>query len=610
MSSSRPRFRYRARRAGDHARFARRRIWPWVTAGVFALVLVVGIVGAVFAREALSVRDDLMAAKSKVGQITSLVSAGDTEGVQRVAQETLELTARADKTVAGPLWDFAAGVPFVGQNIAAVKSATQATHILVRDAVPVGVRLLETIDPSKLKLEGGGINLDPFEQAQSDLPAITAAFGAAKAKIEPIELDALHPVVSDALRELIEVVDQAAPALEMLEKYLPTLLQMLGKDEPREYMVIFQNNAEIRATGGNPATFNVMQVEAGDVEKRDDWVSAQAFNMGISGVQYADMPQETLDLYEWDFARFSQNYSRTPDFPTTAHLFNSLWQNASGEPLDGVISIDPPALARMLTVTGPVTLADGSEINADNAVSMLLFETYERFGLDGASADAYFADVADRVFEKVTSGDWDPMAMLKALQWGVEEQRIYAWFPREEEQAVSLELGIDGALSSDNEAETQVGVYVNDAAYSKLEYFYSQDVAVTCDTAARTMTTTLTMRNTITDPNLNGYTLGWRNNSLGLPRTTMILDVMYFAPPGSTITGFEPAAGDFDGWDRAGAEKGHPVQSVSVALPMGETRTVSFTSTLPEGELGPLAVRHAPTVGETPVTIDASCGGL
>jgi len=609
--SPRSRYRYRATRAGDHETFKRRRRWPWITAGVAVLAIaIVGVVGALFAREALSVRDDLMAAKEKVSSLTALVREGDTDGIQRVAAEALALTTRADETVRGPLWDLTAAVPFVGHNVSAVRGATEATHILVRDAVPVGVRLLEAIDPSNLKLEGGGINLQPFEAAQADLPAINQAFGAAKAKIDPIDLTSLHPVVSGALAELVDVIDQAAPAVDMLERYLPTLLQMLGKDGARQYMVLFQNNAEIRATGGNPATFSVMGVDAGAIEMREDWATEQAFAMGISGTQYADLPQETLDLYEWDFAGFSQNYSRTPDFPTTAEMFRSLWTAASGEELDGVISIDPPTLALMLSVTGPITLDDGSEINADNAVSTLLFDTYERFGTNGLAADAYFADVADRVFSKVTAGDWDPMSMIQALQKGVEQQRIYGWFLREEEQAIADELGIDGRLSTDNSERTEVGVFVNDAAYSKLEYFYTQDVTVSCDAAAGTMTTTLTMANTITDPNLNGYTLGWRNPRLGLPRTTMILDVMYFAPPGSTITGFDPAVGDFAGWDRAGTEGGHAVQSVSIALPMGEKRTVSFTSSIPEGELGPLSVRHSPAVGDTPVTVANSCQGL
>lgn len=611
MRTTRPRYRYRADRAGDHAVLTRRRRWPWIVGGALVVIVAtLAVVGTLFAREALSVRDDLLAAKSKLGQITALVSAGDTAGIQQVADETLDLTTRADTTVRGPLWDLSAAIPFVGQNVSAVREATEATHILVRDAVPVGVRLLENINPRNLQLEGGGINLEPFEAAQADLPAINTAFGAAKEKIDPIDLDALHPVVSDALRELVDVINDAAPALEMLEKYLPTVLPMLGSEGPRTYMVLFQNNAEIRALGGNPGAFSVMVADQGRVETREDAATAYAYWIGrYADLQYVDLPEETLSLYEYDFAIRSQNFTRTPNFPTAASMFSGMWNTASGETLDGVISIDPVMLARMLAVTGPVTLDDGSQVTADNAVSLLLFDAYETYSSDAASNE-YFAMVADRVFEKITSGNWDPMAMFAALQWGVEEQRVYGWFPREAEQALAADLDFDGELSADNAAETEVGVFVNDAAYSKLEYFYSQEVHVSCDTAARTTTTTLTMHNTITDPNLNNYTLGWRNNNLGLPRTTMILDVLYFAPPGSTIASSDPSTSDFDGWDRSGAENGHFAESISVAVPMGESRTVSFTSSIPEGDLGPIAVRYAPTVGETPVTIDDSCKGL
>lgn len=615
MRSPRTRARHRVDRTGDHAAPKRRRIWPWITGVGIVLLLAIGVVawvGSIFAREALSVRDDLAAAKNKLGSIPALVESGNSAAIEAAASDALALTTRAEKTVQGDIWGFAAGVPFVGQNVAAVRSATEATHILARDAVPVGVRLLETMTPESLKVEGGGINLEPFVQAQADLPTINAAFAAAKAKIDPIELDDLHPVVSDALTEVVEVIDQVAPALEGLEKYLPTLLPMLGQDGPRQYMVLFQNNAEIRATGGNPSWFTIMQVDNGAIHMREDWVVDQAFNMGLSGVQYYhDVAPETAALYESNWLRYSQNYSRTPDFPTQAAAFESLWGAASGEGLDGVISLDPPLLAAMLAVTGPVDLSDGTQITSDNVVSTLLFDVYERFGLDNDASDRYFSEVIDRVFDKLTGGDWDPLGMLDALETGVSDQRIYAQFDREQEQALAVELGIDGALTADNARKTQVGVFVNDVSISKLEYFYSQEVAVTCDASAGTMTTTLTMHNSITDPNLNGYTLAWRNDRVGgFPNTTMALDVVYFAPPGSTITASDPASGDASGWDRAGAERGHEAKSLLIAVPMGESRTVSFTSTIPEGDLGPLSVRFAPTVTDTPVTIDGSCGGL
>lgn len=608
MSPSTHRYRYRADRPGQHATLKRRRVWPWVLTGTLVLLIAVGVMGAVFAREALSVRDDLLAAKSKLGQITGLANQGDTEGLQTVAAEALELTTRANDTASGPLWNVAASIPLVGQNISAVQAATSATHILVRDAVPVGVRLLETIDLDQLSVESGGINLEPFRLAQADLPVINSAFAAAQAKIAPIELDGLHPVVADAVRELVDVVDEAAPAVALLEKYLPTIIAMLGGDGERTYMVLFQNNAEIRATGGNPGAVSVMSVDNGAVEQREDDTVLQAhWLFREARTPAAELPAETLELYERDFTLHSANYTRTPDFPTAAALFSGVWTKASGSQPDGIIALDPLVLAKILEVTGPVTTEEGTEINSENLVETLLFDTYERFGVQGQLADAYFADVADRTFQLLTSGNWDPMKMLDALKWGVDQGRIYGWFAREDEQALAVELGIDGELSADNAEATEVGIYVNDASHGKLDYFYAQEIAVTCDAASRTMTTTLTMHNNVPSPNLNGYTLGWRNSSLGLARTTMIHDVLFFAPPGAEIIGYEPAS-DFAGWDRSGTEKGHAVQSVSLTIPMGESRTVSFTSTIPDGEVGPLHVRFTPTLGDTPLTVADTCG--
>ena len=90
----------------------------------------------------------------------------------------------------------------------------------------------------------------------------------------------------------------------------------------------------------------------------------------------------------------------------------------------------------------------------------------------------------------------------------------------------------------------------------------------------------------------------------------MLMDVLYFAPPGATIIGVDPGAGDADGLDRLSTEEGRQAQSIAVMVDRGQTRTVSYTSALPEGELGPISVRFSPTVTDTPVTIAPSCTEL
>lgn len=81
-------------------------------------------------------------------------------------------------------------------------------------------------------------------------------------------------------------------------------------------------------------------------------------------------------------------------------------------------------------------------------------------------------------------------------------------------------------------------------------------------------------------------------------------------PPGATIAGVDPAEGDAADLARTSTEDGRSAQSIAVLLDRGQTRTVTYTSVLPEGPLGPLSVRYSPTVTDTPVTIAASCAEL
>ncbi len=166
---------------------------------------------------------------------------------------------------------------------------------------------------------------------------------------------------------------------------------------------------------------------------------------------------------------------------------------------------------------------------------------------------------------------------------------------------------LDGGLRPDNDAATQLGIYLNDFSVGKLEYHLSTEVFATCNAVDRTVNVSMNMRNSITDDITNAYTLGFRNDSYGLPKTTMMLDTLFFAPPGATITAIDPGDGDIPSLSRSGVENGNVGESRLVTLGEGQTRTVSYTVQLPAGPLGPLDLRHTPTANDTPVTVDSSC---
>ncbi|KAF2419628.1 hypothetical protein B2K11_04080 [Microbacterium sp. B35-30] len=573
------------------------------------LGVVAAIVGMQFLSEVKTARAALEQAKTQLSTLSTELGSADQAQVQATADAITQNVAVAAEIVEGPLWNVAAKVPFVGQNVDAVQRVTRAVDILVDRALPPGMQFMATADLDKLAVEGGGINLEPFRQVQGSIPEIAAAFTAAQAEVAPIDSSSLLPEVAEPIDQITTIIDQAAPAIDIAEKYLPTLLDMAGSGGTKTYLIIFQNNAEIRATGGNPAASMILTMTDGKLGYADQASSATFYAAGTQDEEHMSLPAETTGLYLPTLTRHSQDYTFTPDFPTTAQLFQSLWTATTGATFDGVISIDPVVLSHMLAVAGPVTLASGEQLTAENAVPVLLSESYERFP-NGAASDIFFADTAKRVFDHLTAASWDPMKMLAALEQSANEQRVNLAFTNPEAQALAVELGVDGALATDNVAQTQVGIYLNNSSVSKLDYHLTSAITATCDAAARTMTTTMTLHNSITDDIHSNYTLGWRNGSYGLPRTTMMLDVLFFAPHGAQITQTTPAAGDVQRWERSGVEKGNTAVSKTVFVPKDETVTVSYTVAFPEGELGPLNLRHTPTARDTAVTVDASCEAL
>lgn len=563
------------------------------------------VVAGIFAAQAISVENDLNSAKAQLSSIMHYVKNGDSAQIAKVGDDVLAQTQHAADTVNGPLWDLAVKVPLVGANVDAVRRATEATNILAEGALPAGVKLLGALKIDKMSVSGGGINLEPVVAASASLPRIRTAFADAKATLAGVDRKKILPVVDHAISSLVTVVDQAGPALTTVEQYLPTLLDIAGAHEKRNYMLIFQNLAESRAQGGLPAATAVIQIDDGHF-KLEAQTSTFSFPRDI---QVIFPPYETQALYEADTFKGFGNYTRTPNFTTTAHAFDALWGIARGGHLDGVISLDPVVLSYMLKITGPIKTLDGRTLDSHNVVDALLNDAYRRYH-GNARQDAFFGSTAQKVFTKVASGNYNLMNMLDELTIAVKQDRMHAWFLRPDEEKMAVDFGLQGDLEKTNKKTTQAGIFLNDANYSKLEYFMKTKVTLTCDAAAGTMTESITITNNAPLQGLASYQLSHRPK-YNLPRTTIVDDVMYFAPPGSTITNVVPLGGDSP-WDaKIGFEDGRNVQSIRVFVPSGTSKTISYTSTIPKGPRGPFSIATTPTVDPiADTTVSPTCASL
>ena len=335
--------------------------------------------GVALAAEALDVRDELQAAKSQLAAVPELVKAGDTAQFEQAADEVLAHTSSADEIVQGPLWSFASAVPFVGQNIAAMRDVTEATHILVRDALPPSFGVLSAVQADKIRFEGGGFNLEALRGALAALPAIDEAFTAAQQKVEGIDRSGLLPIVDDAIGQVLDVIVDTAPLVHSATRSAPHRAADARRDRASHLLRDVpeqrrdpRHGRQSRRRG--PASRRGGPRLAGGADRA---------RPNSRPAASADGSTSNCRRRPWRCTSGTSRCTRrTTPGPRTSRRRRACSRGSSaatrGQAVDGVISLDPVALSHMLAVAGPVTV-DGIEINAGNAVSVLLNETYWRF---------------------------------------------------------------------------------------------------------------------------------------------------------------------------------------------------------------------------------------
>jgi hypothetical protein len=279
------------------------------------------------------------------------------------------------------------------------------------------------------------------------------------------------------------MLHEAAPTVHELHKVMPVLYPALGGEGKRHYLLIFQNNAEERASGGNPASMAMLNVDDGKV-KLGRQGSSSDFPRPYATPPYTPTGAGNEDwpkIYTDYTSGYITNITMTPDYPSVAKMARAMWKKAYGGKVDGVISFDPVALSYLMKATGPVTLGDGTVITADNAVQFLLSGVYAKYPIP-AEQDAVFASAAQAIFKAVTSGQGSVSAYVAQLTPMIADQRLKVWSNRDDEEKLLMDSPVGNMMPEDNTDKTVVGVYNNDDATSKMSYYMDETVDVTTNT--------------------------------------------------------------------------------------------------------------------------------
>lgn len=197
---------------------------------------------------------------------------------------------------------------------------------------------------------------------------------------------------------------------------------IIGLGGRRKYAVLFQNNMELRATGGFIGSFGIMSFENGKLYDTPIYDVYDADGQLKGHVEPPLAIKDILGEANW----YLRDSNFDPDFPTSARRAEWFIKKSLNQDLDGTIALNINSLISLLRATGPLTVPDYNEtITPDNLYERAQFHAEVNFFPGSTQKKEFLSTVGNAIFAKLSSlGAGEGLKLASALSNSVQEKNI------------------------------------------------------------------------------------------------------------------------------------------------------------------------------------------
>jgi len=244
--------------------------------------------------------------------------------------------------------------------------------------------------------------------------------------------------------ELKAYLPETVDNLHKLNSIFTLSLDMLGHDSEKRYLILFQNNNELRATGGFIGSISMFDVYQGKINNIET-PEGGTYDLDAGQVVKYKAPQ-ALSLINPYFNIWDANW--WVDFPTSAEKISAMYENASGTSVDGVIAINSDVLKELLLVLGPVEMEDyGVNIEANNLYAVLQNEI-EIKNHDESKPKAIISDLVPKILEQLLNNQEKQKDIVAVFAGTLANKNIQIYSTDKEMQSRIDQLGWSGKMLS------------------------------------------------------------------------------------------------------------------------------------------------------------------
>jgi len=315
-------------------------------------------------------------AKALYSSVENVLAAGQEQNLPTIKSE-LDNTKKSLTSLRGTfkLLSWTKIVPFFGgytrdldHALKAAQIGLESTDILIEAIEPyadiIGFTGSEAAEQASDGQETAQDRIDFVIKTIPDLIPKADEL-AAKARAAKEEIDEINPsrypvkfagiAVREKVSKAIELVSQGASLVEGGKPLLEAAPYLLGTDDERTYLVLFQNDKELRPTGGFITAYSIAKVEKGKFEPVS---SDDIYNLDNSYTPSITAPDPIIDYLKGPYTLSPnlrlRDMNWNPDFYESMELFSEEIEKVGIKDIDGIIAVDTEVVVNLLEAIGPI----------------------------------------------------------------------------------------------------------------------------------------------------------------------------------------------------------------------------------------------------------------
>lgn len=351
--------------------------------------------------------------------------------------------------------------PLKGQ-VQELEYLIKATEIISRSlerAIPLA-RSLDSIyrgagtgDFSSLPASDKEALLQAVYEAEPELNGLKANLDLALFNIDKVKrFSILWPIYGrlSEYREQLRTADSLLGELLPMTRLLPALA---GYPDGSDFLIIMQNNDELRPTGGFIGVYGLAKTKNGDIVSLD---TEDSYHLDMPAVgKWQLVPplpiKKYLEVENW----YLRDANWIPDWPLAAEKIQEIYAGESAAigseapRFDGIIAINPDFVSDLISLVGPITV-NGEEYNAANFQELLQYNVEVAYKERDISSwdrkevvNELLKELEARLF-RLPSSSWDDL--LAVFRENIASRDLQLYFADPGLEKLAYQLGAAGEM--------------------------------------------------------------------------------------------------------------------------------------------------------------------